>query len=83
MCNAGPQQLQCPKIGSCKRLIMKDVMKKVQENNNEYLESIYQAKHWIVWFDLDYGENPKGIFTATCPPEALHALENGIFLHIL
>ena len=37
----------------------------------------------FAWFDLDYGGNPEGIFTAACPPEALHALENGIFLYVL
>lgn len=83
MCNAGPQELQSPKIGSCTKLLMQDVMTKVEQDDEMYLENIYQARHWISWFELDYGGNPEGIFTAACPPEALHALENGIFLHIL
>ena len=29
------------------------------------------------------GGNQKDIFTAACPPEALHALVNGFFLYIL
>ena len=49
----------------------------------ERLNTIFQAQHWIAWFDLDYGGNPEGIFTAACPPKPLLALENGIFLHML
>jgi hypothetical protein len=30
-----------------------------------------------------YSGNPGGIFSAACPAEALHALENGLFLHSL
>lgn len=44
---------------------------------------MYQVPHHVAWFDLDYGGNPEGIFTAACPPEALHALENGIYKNIL
>ena len=82
-CNAGPQHLANPVAGSCSRLIMNDVIKLVQKQNSVQLFDLHQAQHWIAWFDLDYGGNPKGIFTAACPPEALHALENGIFLHVL
>ena len=56
-------------------------MEKVQQNNKEYLENIYQAKHWIAWFDLDYGGNLEGIFTAACPPKALHAQKRYIFAY--
>ena len=83
MCDAGPMQLSKPEIGSCRRLIMQDIMNLVTTKNYEELFDLYQAQHWIAWFDLDYGGNPEGIFTAACPPEALHALENGIFLHML
>ena len=83
MCNAGPEQLAKPSIGSCKRLIMKDIMDYVKEEKYDALHDLYQAPHWIAWFDLDYGGNPEGIFSAACPPEALHALENGIYFHVL
>lgn len=82
-CDAGPDELSKPTVGSCKRLIMADVMNLVQTQNWGSLSDFYQAQHWISWFDLDYGGNPEGIFSAACPPEALHALENGIFLHVL
>ena len=68
MCDAGPTELQSPKIGTCKRIIMQDVMDNVERNNTAYLEDLYQAPHWIAWFDLDYRGNPEGIFSAACPP---------------
>ena len=37
----------------------------------------------MAFFDIDYGGLPGGVFTAASPPEALHALENGIMLHAL
>ena len=83
MCDAGPQHLNNPKIGSCKRLLMQDVMDNVINDDSESLFNLYQAPHWVTWFDLDYGSNAQGIFSAAFPPEALHAVENGIFLHIL
>ena len=46
-------------------------------------ERFISSSALISWFDLDYGGNPEGIFSAACPPEPLHALENGIFLHVL
>ena len=83
MCTAGLNQYSQPKLGQCKRLSMTAVAENVKMNNTEYLHKLYQNPHWDAWFDLDYGENPEGIFTAACPPEALHALENGIFMHLL
>ena len=83
MCNAGPNQLSKPEIGSCTRLKMNYIMDLVKDENYEQLYNLYQAQHWIAWFDLDYGGNPEGIFSAACPPEALHALENGIYFHVL
>ena len=83
MCNAGPQHLARPKVGMCKRLKMQDMMDFVTSNDLDSLYKLYQAPHWIAWYDLNYGGNPEGIFSAACPPEALHALENGIFLHLL
>ena len=44
---------------------------------------MYQVPHNVAWFYLDYGGNPEGIFTTVCPPEALHAIENGIYHHVL
>lgn len=82
-CNAGPEQLSNPRVGSCSRIIMREIMTLVNDNKEEELNNLYQVPHWVAWFDLDYGGNPEGIFTAACPPEALHALENGIYFHVL
>ena len=62
---------------------MSDVAENVKINNTEYLLKLYQNPHQNAWFELDYKGNPEGIFTAACPPEALHALENEIFMHLL
>ena len=58
-------------------------MNYITKDDTKALYNFYQAPHWIAWFDVDYGGNPEGIFSAACPPEPLHALENGIFKHIL
>ena len=42
-----------------------------------------QSKQYQAFFDIEYGGSPGGGFTAACPPETLHALENGIILHCL
>ena len=52
---------------------MKDIMNYLVTENYRELFDLYQAQHWIAWFDLDYGGHPEGIFTVACPPEALHA----------
>src|SRR5687767_12369443 len=58
-CDAGFDQLfEIPTAGSCNRLIMKDVMDLVKTQNWNALNNLYQAQHWISWFDLDYGGNP-------------------------
>ena len=62
---------------------MNDIIELVHTQNYTALFDLYQSQHWNAWFDLDYGGNPEGIFTAACPPEALHSLENGIIFHIL
>ena len=35
------------------------------------------------WFDVDFGGCKYGIFSAACPVEPLHAIENGIILNCL
>jgi hypothetical protein len=82
-CDATCEHLANPTVDSCNRIIMNDVKKLVIEQKWDKLYDLYQAQHWISWFDVDYGGNPEGIFSAACPPEALHALENGIFQHVL
>ena len=66
-CDAGTHILSSPKAFSCKGLMMNDVITLVNNKNLEQLQELYQAPHWIPWFDLNYGGNPEGIFTAACP----------------
>ena len=63
--------------------MMNDVITLVNDKDLGPLQGLYQAPHWIPWFDLNYGGNPEGIFTAACPPEALCALENGIYQYVI
>ena len=75
MCDAGPKHLSRIKVGTCKCLKMHDFIDYVNQDDKDSLMRLYQASHWNAWFDVDYGGNPEGIFTAACPLEALHALE--------
>ena len=81
--NVGPEELAYPVLGSCKRLEMQDIKDLFNGQKFQEMYDMYQAQHDNAWFQLDYGGNPEGIFTAACPPEALHALENGIIAHLL
>ena len=47
------------------------------------LDALFQARNWLAFFDIDYGGLAGGVFTAACPPEALHSLENGLINHCL
>ena len=50
----------------------------VASNNVAALKAINQYNVHSAWFDVDYGGCRYGIFSAACPVEALHALENGL-----
>ena len=62
---------------------MKDVMNMVTNDDKDGLYKLMQGNFWLAFFDVDFGGWPGGIFTAGCPIEALHALDNGIFKHCL
>ena len=47
------------------------------------MHSLKQYKNWQAFYDINYGGFPGGVFTAACPPEALHSLENGLINHCL
>ena len=55
----------------------------VQENKSEELKEMNQYNVQNAWFDVDFGGCPYGIFSAACPVEPLHAIENGIILNCL
>lgn len=82
-CDATADNYEDMTADSCNFLSMEDIVSLV--NNEEWgdLEDLYQAQCWNPFFEIDYGSNPSGVFVAACPPEGLHALEQGIFKHLL
>ena len=58
-------------------------MQMCRNKDEEWLDELMQSYNWQAFFDIDYGGLPGGVFTAACPPEALHYLENGLVLHCL
>ena len=82
-CNATIAAYDTIESDSCVPLNMADIIAMVTNQDWPGLRSLHQAPCWNPFFDVCYGGNPGGIFTAACPAEALHALENGLFLHSL
>jgi hypothetical protein len=82
-CDATPDSYKDFSVHSCSYLRMQDIMNMVNQEQWVELEALYQAQFWNPFFEVNYGANPFGIFFAACPPEGLHALEQGIFKHIL
>jgi hypothetical protein len=82
-CDATPANYADVDKDSCTFLEMDDIKKMVLAKAWHDLENLYQAQCWNPFFDVDYGANIWGIFFAACPPEALHALEQGVFKHLL
>ena len=62
----------------CSNIIMEDVIYLVQNDEDQKLKDMNQYKVHNAWFDVDFGGCPYGIFSAACPVEPLHALENGL-----
>jgi hypothetical protein len=65
----------------CSLLKMEVVKALVIAEDWEALYDLHQCPSWNPFFDVCYGGSVGGIFTAACPAEALHALENGVFPH--
>jgi hypothetical protein len=82
-CDASPDNYDDFSANSCSFLHTEDIMDMVNKEQWEELEALYQAQLWNPFFDVDYGASPYGIIFAACPPEGLHALEQGIFKHLL
>ena len=57
---------------------MNDIKKLVDGNESNKLKALYQYNVRNAWFDIDFRGCLCGIFSAACPVEPLHALENGL-----
>ena len=82
-CNATADKYADMSKDSCTFLSMEDIINLVNSEQWADLEALYQAQCWNPFFEIDYGSNSSGVFVAACPPEGLHALEQGIFKHLL
>jgi hypothetical protein len=54
------------------------MMQLVEDNRQDILDAFNQYNVHNAWFDVSYGGCHFGIFSATCPIEPLHSLENEI-----
>ncbi len=62
----------------CKKISMVRMMQLVKDNRQDILDDFNQYNVHNAWFDVSYGGCRFGIFSAACPIEPLHSLENGI-----
>ncbi len=62
----------------CKRIVQEDIMDMLRNNEHAKLDAINQYHVNNAWFEVSFGGDKHGIFSAACPVEALHALENGL-----
>ena len=83
MCDATPDAYSSIEVDNCNLLVMSDVIHLCKNNMHKELDALMQARNWQAFYDIDYGGLPGGVFTAACPPEALHSLENGLINHCL
>ena len=76
-CDVQGQDSGNPNI-KCKNIKMKKIQDMVEQDDTEQLKALNQYNVQNAWFDVDFGGCPYGIFSAACPVEPLHALENGL-----
>ena len=53
------------------------------QGQTDLLESIRQHDVYVAWFDVCFGGDPCGIFSAAMPIEALHSLEGRLIKDVL
>ena len=76
-CNVRGDESGDPLV-QCKRISMVKMMKLVEDDRQDILDQFNQYNVHNAWFDVSYGGCRFGIFSAACPIEPLHSLENGI-----
>jgi hypothetical protein len=76
-CNVRGDQSGDPFV-ECKRINMVKMIKLVKDDKQAMLDQYNQYNMYNAWYDVSYGGCRFGIFSAACPIEPLHSLENGI-----
>jgi hypothetical protein len=82
-CDAGPELYGCCDVDCCHSLVMHDVIELYRDERWEAMHDLFQFQHDNAFFHVNFGGEPGGIFTAACPIEGLHCIENGIMLYCL
>ena len=81
-CNIRGKDSGNPNI-ECQKIKMKSIQDLVEQDKSKELKAMNQYNVHNAWFDVDFGGCPYGIFSAACPVEPLHALENGLMYNCL
>ncbi len=81
-CNVRGDQSGDPLV-QCQRISMVKVMDLVKHNRQDILDAFNQYNVHNAWYDVSYGGCRFGIFSAACPIEPLHSVENGIIIDCL
>ncbi len=81
-CNVRGSESGNPLV-ECKRISMVKMMQFVKENRQDILDQYNQYNIQNAWFPVCYGGCKFGIFSAACPIEPLHSLENGMITQSL
>ena len=81
-CNIQGKQLGNPSI-NCDKISMECVKIMVREEMLAELKAINQKNVYTIFFELCYGGDKYGIFSAACPVEPLYSLESGIVKYII
>ena len=83
MCDATPAVYDSRNLTKCNLLVMDEMKQLCVDKDSKKLHDLMQYPTWQAFYDINYDGLPGGVFTAACPPEALHSLENGLVLHCL
>ena len=67
----------------CQKIVSNRIRHLVESRNRVELQKLNQYCVKNAWFKVDFGGCPYGIFSAACPVEPLHSLENGIIADCL
>jgi hypothetical protein len=81
-CNVRGDESGDPLV-QCKKINMVRIMQLVKDIRQDILDDFNKYNVDNAWFDVSYGGCLFGIFSASCPIEPLHVLENGIIPNCL